>query len=227
MKGRKPIPRETQLQLLIQCGYKCSMPKCSTTESLVFHHINKKPDDNRRENIIVLCAVHAHLADTGRITAKACKRLKQMLQKTEDFSKTWKPLPNIDIYVTQRLRHGTLALPAVGWEAYNNSPYQLKVRFEVHPIFKGRDLFPLSYDKDICGKRAFPTEPMRPIFLNGHFSLPPECATSKEDELILEIRAAVEDVNSPQKGIHKLLPRRWKYVREFNEWSYYPQQPIA
>lgn len=113
----------------------------------------------------------------------------------------------------------------VGWEAYNDSPYQLKVRIEVHPILGGKDLHPLS-DDDINGTNVYPVEPRTWLFGNGFFSLPQVCATSK-DELILEIRATVEDVNDSEKGEHKLLPSRWKYVRELNAWSYYPQQPIA
>jgi len=224
VKGRKSIPSEIQTQLLIQCGYKCSVPMCNTTESLEFHHINKKRNDHRKENMIVFCAVHHHQAHTRKISTKACQVMRQMLQKTENVSVTWKPLPNIVFNVSQRLLR-TLTLPTVGWEAYNDSPYQLKVRIEVHPILGGRDLFPLS-DPDINGTNPYTVEPRMFVFANGCFSLPQECATSK-DELILEIRATVKDVNDPQKGEHKLLPRRWKYVRELNGWSYYPQQPIA
>jgi len=224
MKERKPIPSEIQLQLLIQCGYKCSVPRCSTTESLEFHHINKKPNDNRKENIVVFCAVHHHQADIGKIPAKACQVMKQTLPKIENTSERWKPLPNIAFIVTQRLLR-TLTFPQVGWEAYNNSPYQLKVRIEVHPILGRKDLHPLP-DDDINGTYVYPVEPRSALFGNGCFSLPQKCATSK-DELILEIRATVLDVNDTEKGEYKLLPSRWKYVREHDAWSYYPQQPIA
>jgi hypothetical protein len=67
---------------------------------------------------------------------------------------------------------------------------------------------------------------MSALFGNGCFSLPQVCATSK-DELILEIRAKAEDVNDPEKGEYKFLPSRWKYVREHDAWSYYPQRPMT
>lgn len=224
MKERKPIPSEIKQLLLIECGYKCSMPRCSTTESLEFHHINKKPDDNRKENIVVFCAVHHHQADIGKIPAKACKTIKETLPRIESTSNKWKPLPNIKFLVAQKLLR-TLTLPQVGWEAYNNSPYQLKVRIEVHPILGGKDLHPLS-DDNINGTTAYNVAPMDALFGNGCFTIPSKCATS-EDELILEIRAFVLDVNDIEKGEYEVSPSRWKYVREMNSWSYYPQEPTV
>jgi len=145
-------------------------------------------------------------------------------RKIKITSERWKPLPNIIFKVTQRLLR-TFYFPQVGWEAYNDSSYQLRVRIEVHPILGGRDLHPLS-DDDINGTKAYEVEPKSYLFGNGCFSLPQECAVSKDD-LILEIRTTVEDINNPEKGQHKLVPRRWKYVREDNAWSYYPQRPMT
>lgn len=222
MKKRTHIPSEIQQQLLIQCGYKCTVPRCSITESLEFHHINKKANDNRKENIIVFCAVHHHQAHTGRISAEACRVMKQNLPRLENTSKQWKPLPKIKFFLAQRLLR-TLTFPQVGWEAYNDSPYQLKVRIEVHPILGGKDLHPLP-DDDINGTKPYDVQPNDWLFGNGCFTLPPKCATSKE-ELILEIIAIALDVNDTEKGEYKLSPSRWKYVRERNAWSYYPQEP--
>jgi hypothetical protein len=117
----------------------------------------------------------------------------------------------------------TLIFPQVGWEAYNNSPYQLKVRIEVHPILGGKDLHPLS-DDNINGTIPYNVAPNNALFGNGCFTLPPKCAKS-EYELILEIRAFVLDVNDLEKGEYEVSPSRWKYVREMNSWSYYPQDP--
>ena len=134
----------------------------------------------------------------------------------------WKPLPKINFNVAQVLLR-RLQFPTVGWEAYNDSPYQLRVRIEVHPILGGRDLHPLS-DNAINGTDVYDVEPQTYLFANGCFSLPEACAVSK-DELILEIQATVEDINDPKKGEYKLVPRRWKYVREQDVWSYHPQRP--
>jgi len=86
MKKRKSIPKKSQEELLIECGYKCSVPRCNVTESLEFHHVNMNPEDNRKENVIILCAVHHHKADIKRITVKACLIMKEMLQKIDGLS---------------------------------------------------------------------------------------------------------------------------------------------
>jgi len=137
-------------------------------------------------------------------------------------NRLWKPLPKINFSVAQILPLRRLQFPQVGWEAFNDSPYQLRVRIEVHPILGGRDLHPLS-DNAINGTDVFEVEPQTYVFANGCFSLPNACALS-EDELILEIQATVEDINDPEKGEYRLVPRRWKYVREHDAWSYYPQR---
>lgn len=133
---------------------------------------------------------------------------------------TWNPLPKINFKVSQQLLR-TLQFPTVGWEAYNDSPYQLRVRIEVHPILGGKDLHPLP-NKNINGSSVYPVEPNSPLFVNECFTLPDICATNNE-ELILEIRATVEDTNDLKKGRYTVIPRRWKYNRKSNTWSYHPQ----
>lgn len=164
------------------------------------------------------------------------KKLEDVCNKfeTESSSKThavdstaWNPLPKINFKVAQRLLR-VLQFPQVGWEAYNDSPYQLRVRIEVHPFLGKKDLHPLS-DNHINGHKVYsvyPVEPNSYVFANGCFTLPAICATS-DDDLILEIRASVEDTNDPRKGEYKLIPRRWKYIRTSDTWSYHPQQIMA
>jgi hypothetical protein len=144
-------------------------------------------------------------------------------QNNNQVAKLWKPFPKIKFNIGQWVRRICI-FPQIAWEAYNDSPYQLKVWIEVHPILGGHDLHPLK-EGDINGTIFYDAEPESYVFANGCFTLPAECATNKE-ELILEIRAVVEDVNDPSKGRYKLLPKRWKYIRETNSWSYYPQHTI-
>jgi hypothetical protein len=139
-------------------------------------------------------------------------------------SNLWNPLPKINFTVAQALLR-VLQFPTVGWEAYNDSPYQVRVRIEVHPILGGKDLHPLA-DDDINGKSVYSAEPFSALFGNGCFTLPEICASSN-NELILEIRATVENINDLRKGKYKLIPKRWKYVRESNTWSYYPQELLS
>lgn len=85
MKRRKILPKHLQEELLIECGYKCSVPRCNITDSLEFHHINGKPSDNRKDNVVVLCAVHHHQADIKKISKKACSIMKKMLPSLDGF----------------------------------------------------------------------------------------------------------------------------------------------
>jgi hypothetical protein len=115
--------------------------------------------------------------------------------------------------------------PQVGWYAYNDSPYQLSIKIEIHPILGNRDLHPLK-DDNINGNSVYEAEPKSYVFANGCFTLPNECVESKED-LAVELRVTVMDINDIAKGELCLLPKRWKYVRETNSWFYYPQRPLS
>jgi hypothetical protein len=161
----------------------------------------------------------SHILETARLLIK---KLSQS-EARNNLAKLWKPFPKINFEVGQWV-HRSCKFPQVAWEAYNDSPYQLKVWIEIHPLLGDQDLHPLK-DKDINGSNFYDAEPESHVFANGCFTLPSECATSKE-ELILDIRATVEDVNDPSKSKYKLLPKRWKYIRETNMWSYYPQHPV-
>ena len=159
--------------------------------------------------------------DSGRLLINTL--LTSETENKKGNSKLWSPYPKINFKVGQWVLR-FCKFPQIAWEAYNDSPYQLKVWIEVHPILGGRDLHPLK-DADINGKSFYDVEPESYVFANGCFTLPIECDIIKE-QLILEIRATVEDVNDLTKGKYKLLPSRWKYVRKTNAWSYYPQHPV-
>ena len=134
----------------------------------------------------------------------------------------WNPLPVIKFNIMGvNLKR---ALPQVGWELTNHSSFQLRIRIEVHPWLGKRDLLPLILDDDINGKKSYTAEPNSLVWTNGTFTLPHECVNSTE-ELVLEIRSFVTDVNEPQKAEHKMLSSTWKYVSSGDYWFYYPQGP--
>ena len=83
---RQEIPQKLKDELLIECGYKCSMTRCEITDSLEFHHINGKNNDNAKDNLIVLCAVHHHQATIKKIPKQACCTIKQMLPNLDGMS---------------------------------------------------------------------------------------------------------------------------------------------
>jgi hypothetical protein len=79
MKVRRAIPTELKDILLVECGYRCTVPYCGVTQSLEFHHIDEDPSNNHKNIIIVLCAVHHHQADIKQITKRSLYLMKQIL----------------------------------------------------------------------------------------------------------------------------------------------------
>jgi len=79
-KERVAIPKKTQRALLVECGHKCSIHLCNEKTALEFHHINGNPSDNRKSNLIVLCANHHALAQSGKIDRKALADYKRRLK---------------------------------------------------------------------------------------------------------------------------------------------------
>lgn len=78
-KVRVPIPAAIKRELYIECGYRCSVPRCPAEATLEIHHINEDPSDNRPENLLVLCANHHGQATKGTIDRKACKTMKEAI----------------------------------------------------------------------------------------------------------------------------------------------------
>jgi hypothetical protein len=79
-KERKSIPKEVKRELLVEAGYRCSVPHCHHDSALDFHHIDGNPSNNSPKNLIVLCSNHHRLASLGKIDALACKGMKKTLR---------------------------------------------------------------------------------------------------------------------------------------------------
>jgi len=90
-KIRKKVPNDIKRSLLVEAGYRCSIPHCNETSALDFHHIDGNPSNNRVENIIVVCTNHHRACTIGRIDRMACKHIKSML-KPKPIGQTAEPL---------------------------------------------------------------------------------------------------------------------------------------
>lgn len=172
-------------------------------------HLGTSPDKKQMQEFLESARLLIKKLSTSRIEATK-------------GAECWDPLPvikfNLMGYNLKR------KLPQVGWELTNHSPYQLKIRIEIHPWLGKKDLNSLIMDDDINGRKTYSAEPNSVVWTNGTFTLPGECGTSTE-ELVLEIRSFATDVNCIQKGEHKMLSSTWKYVRQEDYWFYYPQGP--
>ena len=80
MKEKIPIPREIKRQILIEAGYRCSIPHCSNDSALDFHHIDGNPANNEARNILLVCSNHHRKCTSGQIDRKACQFIKNELK---------------------------------------------------------------------------------------------------------------------------------------------------
>jgi len=111
-KKRVSIPAEVQRKILLECGFKCSIPQCENTQALEFHHINGDPSDNREDNLLVLCAIHHAMAHGpgSKLDRKACELLKQTITKLsisltvdkKELQQTWERLNTEEIAPAER-----------------------------------------------------------------------------------------------------------------------------
>lgn len=82
VKHRRQISTRLRAKLHVECSHKCSIPNCPVQVGLQIHHINAKPDDNRKKNLLTLCPNHHDMATRGIITKMECSMYKDNLKKT-------------------------------------------------------------------------------------------------------------------------------------------------
>jgi len=79
-KERETVPADIKRLLLIECGFKCSVPNCAIQwPTLQFHHIDEDPANNQTNNILLLCPTHHQMVTSKHIDRKSCELLKQSL----------------------------------------------------------------------------------------------------------------------------------------------------
>src|SRR3954465_3910893 len=83
MPERPAIPASIERQLMIDAGWRCSIPTCGTTTALEIDHIDEWSDvkEHKYENLIVLCPTHHAMKRKGarprELNAVALKIVKQ------------------------------------------------------------------------------------------------------------------------------------------------------
>ncbi len=83
---RKHFPMKLRRELHVECCHKCSIPNCLIQVGLQPHHINFKRNDNRKENILMLCPNHHDLATKRIITRLECQLYKKNLKNITPLS---------------------------------------------------------------------------------------------------------------------------------------------
>lgn len=80
-EDRPPIPAPLRREIEVEAGHKCSITFCIEHTYLEIHHINRNRQDNRKQNMILLCDKHHKMAHAGVIDEKACRMYKEQLQR--------------------------------------------------------------------------------------------------------------------------------------------------
>jgi hypothetical protein len=81
-KERPSLPAEVRRAVEVESGHACAVSRCSEHTYLEIHHINENREDNRVENLILLCDKHHKMAHAGVIDRKALLEYKKKLSNS-------------------------------------------------------------------------------------------------------------------------------------------------
>jgi HNH endonuclease len=68
---RPEIPAGLMREVEVESGHMCAVARCGEHTYLEVHHINQNREDNRIENLILLCDKHHKMAHAGVVDRKA------------------------------------------------------------------------------------------------------------------------------------------------------------
>jgi hypothetical protein len=83
-EARPDIPADIRRAVEVDAGHKCSLTTCQEHTYLEIHHINQNREDNRKENLILLCDKHHKMAHAGIIDKKSLRAYKDILTKNSN-----------------------------------------------------------------------------------------------------------------------------------------------
>lgn len=76
---RPNIPADIKRDIKVKAGHACTIKNCMEQTYLEIHHINQNREDNRIENLILLCDKHHKMAHENKIDRKALNKYKDLL----------------------------------------------------------------------------------------------------------------------------------------------------
>lgn len=77
---RPQIAAEIRRAVEVESGHACAVSRCGEHTYLEIHHINENREDNRVENLVLLCDKHHKMAHAGVIDRKALGEYKRLMQ---------------------------------------------------------------------------------------------------------------------------------------------------
>ncbi|WP_428026851.1 HNH endonuclease signature motif containing protein [Arcobacter sp.] len=93
-KNRPSIPAEIRRAIEVEAGHMCTIKDCREHTYLYIHHINENREDNRKDNLILVCDKHHKMAHKKVISRKALKDYKLLRTKQihiiTELTQPWK-----------------------------------------------------------------------------------------------------------------------------------------
>lgn len=74
--SRPHVPASLRREAEVEAGHKCSVAHCNERIALELHHIDGNRDNNRIENVVLLCAIHHEMAERRLIDRKSLQTYK-------------------------------------------------------------------------------------------------------------------------------------------------------
>jgi len=78
--SRPVIPADIARSVKVEAGHNCAIKHCPEHTYLEIHHINGNREDNRSENLILLCDKHHKMSHAGIVDKKSLHEYKKMLK---------------------------------------------------------------------------------------------------------------------------------------------------
>lgn len=77
--ARPPIPAEVRRSIVVESGHCCAIKEYPEHTYLEIHHIDQNRDNNKIENLILLCDKHHKMAHKEVIDRKTLRQYKTLL----------------------------------------------------------------------------------------------------------------------------------------------------
>ncbi len=77
--SRPRIPADIERSVKVESGHECAIKNCAEHTYLEIHHINGNREDNRIENLILLCDKHHKMSHADVIDRKSLREYKRLL----------------------------------------------------------------------------------------------------------------------------------------------------
>jgi 5-methylcytosine-specific restriction endonuclease McrA len=103
-QNRPAIPADLRRKVLVEAGHSCAVTKCGDHTYLEIHHIDHNRENNRLENLILLCRKHHAMAHDDVIDRKSLRLYKAKLHEAE-MSEIRKRLEQVEQLVSNNTQH--------------------------------------------------------------------------------------------------------------------------